>query len=271
MTSRCAKEGLGVHKTSKCATAFWSGVCCYSKWFNDGRCHAGYTKVDLGRNGVCDWTKPENFLCCKTSTPVPTATPTAEPTASPTELPTTLPPTTDEPSFSPTHTPTEVPSAEPSLTPTEPPTTAPSELPTEVSIKVDIKAECDAALEHCQNWGWEVGKSMRDCSNAYRECKANGISIKQVTEPPMPDPCKASQDENKANQEVADALKAQVNFGGGSSTIKSSGKKTLDDVVIVLNTYPWMTVNVAAHSDARKGSRCTELTTSRGQAVLDYL
>jgi len=85
------------------------------------------------------------------------------------------------------------------------------------------------------------------------------------------DPCKKWQAENKANAEVAKALRAQVKFGGGSTVIKAQGKRTLDKAAAVLRKYPWMTITVTGHSDAPKGRRCTSLVIGRAVATEKYL
>lgn len=85
------------------------------------------------------------------------------------------------------------------------------------------------------------------------------------------DPCKKWEAENRANAAVAEALKAEVRFGGGKTAITTSGKKTLNSVAKILKQYPWMSIDVEAHSDARSGARCAMLTKGRAANAERYL
>merc|ERR1712159_154389 len=85
------------------------------------------------------------------------------------------------------------------------------------------------------------------------------------------DPCKKYQDEKKADKAVAAALKSEIRFGGGSTVIQSSGFTTLDKVAKILKQYPWMKIEVEAHSDAGAGSICDNLTKGRAASTEKYL
>jgi outer membrane protein OmpA-like peptidoglycan-associated protein len=95
---------------------------------------------------------------------------------------------------------------------------------------------------------------------------------KAVVETKAPeDPCKKWAEEKKADEQLAKDLEGEVSFEPNKADIKSSGKKTLDTVATTLMKYPWMTINVQAHSDAKQGEYCLELTKKRAAAAEDYL
>merc|ERR1712072_544598 len=103
---------------------------------------------------------------------------------------------------------------------------------------------------------------------SVRACKP---TIKPPTLKPPADPCKKWKAEHKANKEIAKALKAEVKFDGGATTLKAQGKTTLKAAAKILNKYPWMTITVEGHSDAPKGARCTALTIGRAKSTETYL
>merc|ERR1711903_368362 len=84
---------------------------------------------------------------------------------------------------------------------------------------------------------------------------------------PPADPCKKWQEERKANLAIAAALKANVGFAPNVVTLNDSDKKTLDEVAKTLNKYPWMAVNVQAHSSAPPGSGCDKLVQGRAEST----
>merc|ERR1712093_446955 len=88
--------------------------------------------------------------------------------------------------------------------------------------------------------------------------------------PPV-DPCKKWQEERKANLAIAAALKADVGFAPNVVTLNDSGKKTLGEVAKTLNKYPWMAVNVQAHSSASQGSGCEKLVQGRAESTKTFL
>merc|ERR1712093_337484 len=88
--------------------------------------------------------------------------------------------------------------------------------------------------------------------------------------PPV-DPCKKWQEERKANLAIAAALKANVGFAPNVVTLNDSGKKTLGEVAKTLNKYPWMAVNVQAHSSASQGSGCEKLVQGRAESTKTFL
>ena len=96
-----------------------------------------------------------------------------------------------------------------------------------------------------------------------------GITTDTATEPL--DPCKRAAAQRKANEKIAAALKSEVRFGGGSTVIKPSGKRTLNKVAKILQQYPWMKIDVEAHSDAQAGRTCTRLTKGRAKNSEKYL
>jgi len=86
------------------------------------------------------------------------------------------------------------------------------------------------------------------------------------------DKCERWKAEQNANSEIVSALaKARVDFGGGSIVLTSEGKKTLQNVAKILNKYPWMTMEVRGHSDAKPGATCTRLVDGRAKSSMDYL
>merc|ERR1712091_700510 len=56
-----------------------------------------------------------------------------------------------------------------------------------------------------------------------------------------------------------------------SIVLTSEGKKTLQNVAKILNKYPWMTMEVRGHSDAKPGATCTRLVDGRAKSSMDYL
>ena len=70
---------------------------------------------------------------------------------------------------------------------------------------------------------------------------------------------------------MAEALLEEVSFGPGSIELSEEGNATLDEVARVLIQYPWMTIDVQAHSDASNGARCTELTNGRASNSKKHL
>merc|ERR1712216_987628 len=63
----------------------------------------------------------------------------------------------------------------------------------------------------------------------------------------------------------------EIGFGGGSTVIQSSGFATLNEVAKILKQYPWMKIEVEAHSDAGAGSICSNLTKGRAASTEKYL
>merc|ERR1711881_182002 len=102
------------------------------------------------------------------------------------------------------------------------------------------------------------------------DCKA---SLAPAPAPAMPpaDPCKKWKEERKANLEIAAALKANVGFAPNVVTLNDSGKKTLTEVAKTLNKYPWMAVNVQAHSSAPVGDSCNKLVNGRAESTKSFL
>merc|ERR1711904_658163 len=69
------------------------------------------------------------------------------------------------------------------------------------------------------------------------------------------DKCERWKAGQNANSEIVSVLaKARVDFGDGSIVLTSEGKKTLQNVAKILNKYPWMTMEVRGHSDAKPGA-----------------
>ena len=85
------------------------------------------------------------------------------------------------------------------------------------------------------------------------------------------DPCEKWAKQNVANQIMAEALTEEISFCGGCIEISDKGKTTLNKVATILNQYPWMTIDVQAHSDASVGARCTELTNGRALSTEKHL
>merc|ERR1711977_135660 len=100
------------------------------------------------------------------------------------------------------------------------------------------------------------------------DCNAD---LKPVDMKPPVDPCKKWQEERKANLAIAAALKADVGFAPNVVTLNDSGKKTLGEVAKTLNKYPWMAVNVQAHSSASQGSGCEKLVQGRAENTKTFL
>merc|ERR1711977_347400 len=100
------------------------------------------------------------------------------------------------------------------------------------------------------------------------DCNAD---LKPVDMKPPVDPCKKWQEERKANLAIAAALKADVGFAPNVVTLNDSGKKTLGEVAKTLNKYPWMAVNVQAHSSAAPGSGCDKLVQGRAESTKTFL
>merc|ERR1712093_169970 len=123
-----------------------------------------------------------------------------------------------------------------------------------------VKAKCDAFKGEWIPLDYKT--------NPYT-CETNGASTSIMVEPA--DPCKKYQDEKKADKAVAAALKSEIRFGGGSTVIQSSGFATLDKVAKILKQYPWMKIEVEAHSDAGAGSICSNLTKGRAASTEKYL
>merc|ERR1712072_618469 len=96
-----------------------------------------------------------------------------------------------------------------------------------------------------------------DCSASLAPAPAPAL--------PPADPCKKWKEERKANLEIAAALKANVGFAPNVVTLNDSGKKTLTEVAKTLNKYPWMAVNVQAHSSAPVGDACNNLVKGRDE------
>merc|ERR1712139_174301 len=88
---------------------------------------------------------------------------------------------------------------------------------------------------------------------------------------PPADPCKKWKEERKANLEIAAALKANVGFAPNVVTLNDDGKKTLTEVAHALNKYPWMAVNVQAHSSAPVGDSCNQLVKGRAESTKAFL
>merc|ERR1711964_641951 len=112
------------------------------------------------------------------------------------------------------------------------------------------------------------GVSVRACKPTLKKPTIKKPTLKPVA--PV-DPCKKWKAEHKANKEIAAALKAEVKFDGGATTLKPSGKTTLNAAAKILNKYPWMSITVEGHSDAPKGARCTALTIGRAKTTETYL
>jgi len=94
---------------------------------------------------------------------------------------------------------------------------------------------------------------------------------KTATALPPTDPCKKWEEERKANLEIAAALKANVGFAPNVLTLNAQGKKTLTEVAKTLNKYPWMAVNVQAHSSAPVGDTCNKLVQGRAESTKAFL
>merc|ERR1712017_47185 len=102
-----------------------------------------------------------------------------------------------------------------------------------------------------------------DCSAAPAPAPAPAM--------PPADPCKKWKEERKASLEIAAALKANVGFAPNVVTLNYSGKKTLTEVANALNKYPWMSVNVQAHSSAPVGDSCNKLVNGRAESTKTFL
>merc|ERR1711981_533207 len=102
------------------------------------------------------------------------------------------------------------------------------------------------------------------------DCKGTLAPAPAPALPPT-DPCKKWKEERKANLEIAAALKANVGFAANVVTLNDSGKKTLTEVAKTLNKYPWMAVNVQAHSSAPVGDACNTLVKGRAESTKAFL
>merc|ERR1711881_63944 len=104
-----------------------------------------------------------------------------------------------------------------------------------------------------------------DCSASLAPAPAPAPAL------PPADPCKKWKEERKANLEIAAALKANVGFAPNVVTLNDDGKKTLTEVAKTLNKYPWMAVNVQAHSSAPVGDACNKLVSGRAESTKAFL
>merc|ERR1711881_630387 len=102
-----------------------------------------------------------------------------------------------------------------------------------------------------------------DCSASLAPAPAPAL--------PPADPCKKWKEERKANLEIAAALKANVGFAPNVVTLNDDGKKTLTEVAKTPNKYPWMAVNVQAHSSAPVGDACNTLVKGRAESTKAFL
>merc|ERR1712193_112809 len=78
--------------------------------------------------------------------------------------------------------------------------------------------------------------------------------------------------EKKAPTDKCERWKAEQNANSEIvSALANEGKKTLQNVAKILNKYPWMTMEVRGHSDAKPGATCTRLVDGRAKSSMDYL
>merc|ERR1711959_271649 len=165
------------------------------------------------------------------------------------------------------------------------------------------KCECDTKLKHAEavkkgkandaanQKAWTMAHKLECVLDGKTSCtipacptvkaapltaEVNAADCSADVKPPIDmkppvDPCKKWQEERKANLAIAAALKANVGFAPNVVTLNDSGKKTLGEVAKTLNKYPWMAVNVQAHSSASQGSGCEKLVQGRAENTKTFL
>lgn len=161
---------------------------------------------------------------------------------------------------------------------------AKKELKRTKEIANETRRECRCAVKKTADEMWKFATSMtvmrertivREmmliCIIKARKKTTTTTKTVTVSKVAPVDPCKKWKAEHKANKEISKALKAEVKFAGGATTLKPQGKTTLNAAAKILNKYPWMSITVEGHSDAPKGARCTALTIGRAKTTETYL
>merc|ERR1712110_436125 len=152
------------------------------------------------------------------------------------------------------------------------------------------KCQCDTKLKHAaaNKKAWAMAHKLECVLDGKTSCTippcpqvkpatltaaVNGADCSATVTPALPptDPCKKWKEERKANLEIAAALKANVGFAANVVDLNADGKKTLTEVGKTLNKYPWMAVNIQAHSSAPVGDACDKLVKGRAESTKVFL
>merc|ERR1711981_7220 len=162
------------------------------------------------------------------------------------------------------------------------------------------KCQCDTKLKHAEankkgqandaanQKAWAMAHQLECVLDGKTSCRippcpqvkpatltaaVNGADCSATVTPALPptDPCKKWKEERKANLEIAAALKANVGFAANVVDLNADGKKTLTEVAKTLNKYPWMAVNIQAHSSAPVGDACDKLVKGRAESTKVFL
>merc|ERR1712072_676433 len=140
----------------------------------------------------------------------------------------------------------------------------------ERKIKVRVSKEKKAKEAKSKKGSKEKAKKARERRSKEKSVKNKMKEKVSKKEKGVKKKCDEWLARQKANKELARALRSQVRFNGGKTTLTNAGKSVLNKVAAVLRKYSFMKVTVEGRSPAR-GAWGKKLTTGRAATTAKYL